>query len=53
MWETMETSISSDLVTLKIFQFQNFMGIQSLKAIKPCFNTELDSLSFYALYNIK
>jgi hypothetical protein len=29
------------------------MGIQSLQAIKPCFITVLDSLSFCALHNIK
>ena len=43
----------SDLVTVKNFQPQNCMGIQSLQSIKPCFITVLDSLSFCALHNIK
>jgi len=34
----------SDLVTVKNFQPQNCMGIQSLQSIKPCFITVLDSL---------
>ena len=51
--QTTAASGGSDLVTVKNFQPQNCMGIQSLQAIEPCFITVLDSLSFCALHNIK
>jgi hypothetical protein len=50
--EELSHYVASDLVTVRNFQFQNCMGIQSFQAIKPCFNTELDGHIFCAFNNI-